>query len=405
MVASIFLGAFMGLLHPAVSHSLSSRTLAEDGISVPRLKTDFKKGDTPAKWAEGYPKKWGSEDYRFQFNIPDPSDTFNAMLTEDEKYLAMFNGSHATFVDVNSKATISTFGLSSGFVEVGLAIRSIPQGGYEIFTGGGSTIHQRRVSSDLKLTGDPVSYPGDMKALQGKRLVTSSKAKFTIYDLSSPNRTSVELKNPPAISDMSFSSDGRYLSSVSWLDMVADLWNTTTGEKIIQFPKANAQNRITRISPDDKHVFNTLGTGFVRVYSLANLTAEPKVLGAFRSWIGTCEWSPDGKYLAAGDSGRMQVWKFPEAQLVQTWDIDFSNSANSSYVRDALHLTWLDNGSKVSWTYRYGRYMYDFESNLKYWWTPGYDDHAWRDGGVSFLKKTGHVATTDGDSRVRLWKI
>lgn len=54
--------------------------------------------------------------------------------------------------------------------------------------------------------------------------------------------------------------------------------------------------------------------------------------------------------------------------------------------------------------YRDGRYLYDFEKNVKYYWTPRTSDHLWGSMGISFLNKKNTVITHDGDSTVLFWK-
>ena len=169
----------------------------------------------------------------------------------------------------------------------------------------------------------------------------------------------------------------------------------------MQYPPTNAQNWLTKFSPDNKYVIISLGTGYVQVYSLANLTAPPKVLGKFNNWIRAIEWSPDSKYLATGDTGRMQLWKFPEAELVQTWEVKASTNTG---VYELYGLGWLDGGNKVSWIFRDGRYMYDFEKNQKWWWSLGFGDHSWGGWSLYYLKKKGYFVTADGDSLVRFWR-
>ena len=411
MISITVLCAFVGLLQTAASRSLLSRAIADDDVPVPQLKNDFKKGDVPAQWANGYPKKWGSEDFGIQFNDPEPDDTFGGVVTEDEKYVVMFNGSHIRFVDLDTKIDVSTFNLGNppdSFL-AGMTLRSKPQGGYDLLFSGGESryatpnvMFRRRIASDLKPIGELESYlAGEIGDIDKNGRVASTGG--YIYDLDTPDVANVTLKDHPSITGMSFSGDGQYLATVGWVDMSADLWNATTGERILQFPPTHAQNWLTKISPDNKYVIISLGTAKLQIYSLANLDAEPTVVNSFNDWIRSIEWTPNAKYLATGDRGRMQVWKFPEVELVQTWQI---NSTAKSYdLYEPWGLSWLDGENKVSWTYRYGRYMYDFESNLKRWWTPGYDDHSWGNGGVTYLKKRGYIATVDGDSRIRFWKI
>lgn len=236
MVAINTIYAFAGLLQAAGSLSLPPRADGGDGVLVPNLKSDFKKGDAPAQWAPGYPKSWGHEDFHLQFNVPEPDDNFGGVVTEDEKYLAMFNGTHVTFVHLDSNSTISTFGFGAppNVYLSGYTIRSAPQGGYHVLAGGGNSrydyaidIYKIFVGADLKPVGEVTVYPsgeiGDFDK-NGRMATTGGD----IYDLNDPKKK-VSLKSPGRISGMSFSGDGQYLSTVSWQDMAADLWNATTG--------------------------------------------------------------------------------------------------------------------------------------------------------------------------------
>ena len=46
------------------------------------------------------PEGMGSEDSHYQFNNPDPEDTFISTITLDERYLVMGNGTHIRFIDL-----------------------------------------------------------------------------------------------------------------------------------------------------------------------------------------------------------------------------------------------------------------------------------------------------------------
>lgn len=381
--------------------------VADDGVLVPKLASDFKKGDTTAQWAIGYPKQWGSEDFHHVFSPPDPEENFGATVTEDEKYLVMFNGTHATFIDLDKNATASTFSLDlpPEFHPSGPTVRSSTQGGYHVLTAladhSGYTptrFSRTRISSDLKPIGNPTLLEaGNIGAFdKSGRMATTSGF---IYDLDSLDKPKVTFQNiSGTITDMSFSGDGEYIATVGWQTMTADLWNATTGERILEFPKTNAQNWVTRISPDNKYVFISLGTRYLQIYALDNLTAPPIELREFNDWMRALEWSPDGKYLAVGDSSRIQIWKFPEVERVQTWQVE-----NSS--RQLNGLAWLDGGKKIKFNYRDGTYMYDFEKNLKWWWNVRVWDQVWGGNSLHLLKKRGYVVTPNEDSVVRFWKF
>jgi len=409
MISPKLLCAVTVLLQVADSRSFSRQADVDYEFLVPHITSDFKKDGAPAQWAQGYPKRWGSEEVHFQFNDPEPEKAFSAVVTEDEKYLAMLNGSHVKFIDLDTKAAVCTIdiGAPRNLFLLDLVLLSTPQGGYDLLINGekGASrypraiddIFHRRLGPDLKPVGELVTYPGGRIGDFDKngRMATT---KGHIYDLNSRNSTRVELKDAPeSIVGMSFSGDGQYLSTVG---SSADLWNATSGEKIFQFPSERPDTWLTKFSPDSQIVAVASQLSYIQLYSLTNLTAEPKLLGPFQGLITDIAWSPDSKYLAASDNGRAQVWKMPEMELVQTWSTDKDNVAVDG-------LTWLDDGKKLSFFSDYSRYMYDFGTNAKYWFTQRVTDHAWdwHHGRISLLKKRGLFATEDGDSAMRFWKI
>jgi WD40 repeat protein len=192
------------------------------------------------------------------------------------------------------------------------------------------------------------------------------------------------------------------LNTLSWYALTADLWNATSGEKIFQFPETKAQNWVTQFSPDGKYIAIALGSSnnTIQLYTLGNLTAPPIEIKGFKDWPRYLDWSPDSSTLAVADIGRLQMFKVPSREVVQTWEIDMAGSVYSP-----TGVSFLENGNKLTWMYRDGRYLYDFEKNTKWYWTPRTLDHIWGGEGFGFLSKKNTVATQDGDSTVRFWKI
>ena len=392
-----------------VFQTVVSQDITVNGIVVPKLKSDFKKGDQPAEWAKGYPKQWGSEDFRYQLNDPIPPERyFQGLITEDEKYLVMFNASHASFMDLGTNLTVSTFALDTppGYTD-GFAVLSAPQGGYDLFRSivaseapNTEKTLRMHISSDALRIGEPTSVIGRMGTFDKNGRLSTTNGR--IYNFDSPD-SYVTLQNASNVYRASFSGDGQYLSASNYQDGSVILWNTTSGERIPLSSWATTHPVATQISPDNKYIADIVDTGDVLIHSLTNLTSEPKLVGNIRYNLLSfaIAWSPNGHYLAVNDRGRMRVWKFPEAELVQTWEVEKpSDGGNGNWPE----IYWLDGGNKVSWTYRYGRAMYDFDSNLKWWWTPGPWDHSWDDGTVYFFKKGGYQVTVDGDSVVRFWR-
>jgi len=400
--------AFASLLHLATAQDIQYELV--NTVVIPKVKNDFAKNNVTAQWAASYPKEWGSEDFQYQFTDPDPNDIFSATVSDNEKYLAMFNGTHAKFIDLSTNSTISVLnmGVPTTIVAYSLTFRSSSHDQYDVLINGGrskydtpNTIIRWRLGSDLQPLGDSIIYEGGVGSIskQGKLATTSGY----VYDLESTNTSAVILDGQPRISDMSFSPDGVHLSTVSWQDETADLWNATSGEKIFTFPPTKAQNWVTRFSPNGKYIAIGLGSNnnTVQIYTLENLSAKPAEIKGFNTWPRTIEWSQDMKYIATGDVGRMRVWRVPELELAQTWEV----SASGNGVYELSGVAWVDGGNKLTFEFRDGRFLYDFENNIKWWWSPRVLDHLWNGSGLSFLKKMGYVVTEDGDSIVRFWKV
>jgi WD40 repeat protein len=325
--------AITGLLqavHPAVLPGVN--TVLVNNVVIPKTKSDFAKNNITAKWASGYPKEWGSEDFQYQLNPPDPEDSFYAVLTSDEKYLVLSNGSYVEFTDLEKNYTASGFAIQVPDLQrlLFFTVRPATQGGYDIFTGFGKYIYddpkitmRQRVGSDLKLVGQPISYQGPIGAISKQGKLVSRYG--YVYDLKTPSDTPVAiLKGQPAVSDLSFSPDGVHLSSVSWSEKTADLWNATSGERILSFPATKSQNWLTRFSPDGRYVAIALGSpsNTIQIYAMSNLTAAPVEIKSFNNSPRQMEWSPNSQQIAVGDDTRLRVFNFPSGEITQTWQVE-----------------------------------------------------------------------------------
>ncbi|CAI6336171.1 unnamed protein product [Periconia digitata] len=398
--------AFTGLIQAAPREIISINT---DSGLIPKLSSDFNKNNVSSQWAPGFPKEWGAEDFRLQFSEPDPEGTFSAAVSSDEKYLVMVNGTHVTFVDIDTKATATTLGweLPEGYMASDLTLRNVPQGGYDVLV---NFIRRQydtpvrsariRLSADFERVGSQVTYTGGFGAIskQGKYATLSGY----IYELDNASNSTVILDQTITMYSVSFSSNGDKLSSVEWNAQTADIWNTTTGKRIYDIPPTKAQNWVTRISPDGMYVAYGLGSGknIVQLWTLSNFT-KSEITG-FRNWPRHLEWSPDNKYLAVGDYGRVQVWKLPEFKLVQTWMVENYDPIG---VYENTGFAWLDGGKKFSFRYNLSSYLYDLEENTKWAVSPSTMDHTWGEESLFYLKSKGMLATVNGDSRVRFWKV
>ena len=320
---------------------LLGTVIADDGVPVPILKSDFKKGDSPAQWAKGYPKQWGSEDFRIEgFGV----------VTDDEKYAVTYNRTHASFFDLDgsTKTPVSVLDLEvpQDYGADHLTVLAAPQGGYDLFVSiyrfdpWQWMFNQRRVSNDLKPVGEMGPYKVDRAVSFSKDGAVATRAGY-IFNAHDP-AVKIPLKGAAReVYGAGFTSDGKYVTTSG--NPAAALFNATSGEKLLEYPKLPDQANWlgTAISPDDKYVWvYTDGTPWDRFYSLANLTAEPI---SSPNIAGPIQWSPDGKYVAVSGYSKIQVVKFPEGDVVQTWEAEYI--PDPPYMRySADVLSWTKDG-------------------------------------------------------------
>jgi WD40 repeat protein len=137
-----------------------------------------------------------------------------------------------------------------------------------------------------------------------------------------------------------------------------------------------------------------------QIYDSGNLTAPPIKIKGFDDWPRNMVWSPDSQHIDVVDNGRTRIFEVATKEVIQIWEVDPSDLVYGSFP-----VAFVDNGKKLTWMYRDGTYLYDFEKKVKYYWTPRTSDHLWGSMGFSFLNKKNTVITHDGDSTVRFWKL
>jgi hypothetical protein len=237
MFANHLLLASTVLLPTVSSNSLRARDASVNNVLIPGGKTNFAKDGVSAQWAAGYPKEWGSVNNHYQFNEPDPEDSFASAITPDEKYLEMPNGTHVKFVDLekNSTTTIIALAMPERIRTWTLMLRPAPQSGHVVLssgTSGGkydviSATVRIRLPADLSPVGKHSVYPGEIGAITAQGKVASLSG--YIYDLEGTETPSSLHTGQPNLTGMNFSPDGQRLASVSWHAGTADLWNVTSG--------------------------------------------------------------------------------------------------------------------------------------------------------------------------------
>lgn len=396
---------------PQPAKVLEGFEITEDGIAVPKPIRDFSKNNVSAEWAPGYPKAWGSEDFRFQEETPDPQSDFWGAVTQNERYAALLNESHIKFLEIDTKSILPIAKrYPEGARPQQTVLRPAPGGEYDIFSSASrlndssSHLYRQRFSSDGIPTGDWSTYSGTFQSFSDNyRMVTTTGV---IYDMSRQNQTvSFIGENANERYYTALSPDGRYVVTSDYTyetrNITITLWNATSGQEIGVLPRDNVPALYVVFSRDNKYIA-TCGGEFgedmiTRFYRVDDLTAPPIALPNARMNTCSLQWNLDSSLVAQMQSSSLYIWKFPELTLYQAWETDYPRQL----VED---IVWLDGGKKIGFMFHNGRWIYDFETNLKWWITNRPTDRVWGSNVLHYLEKTDSFVTIGGDASVRFWK-
>lgn len=130
------------------------------------------------------------------------------------------------------------------------------------------------------------------------------------------------------------------------------------------------------------------------------MTAEPLTLGPYTDWVRDVEWSANGKYIAAGGWGQINIHEMPQGKVLQNWGMEDRKSWEVESLR------WLENDKRLVYRTTAGVEMYDFDTNLKYRWGPGNLDHYTPRnslGALFVLQNKRRTGSLESDRNVRLW--
>ncbi|KAF2729683.1 WD40 repeat-like protein [Polyplosphaeria fusca] len=422
MIFTTLLLALPGLFQVASSRNVptpirgrSVQVAAAPAMPTSDLVSDFKKNNVSAKWAEGHPMQWGTEDKKYTYPIPLEAYDFAAAVSPDEKYLVMINttGSKVVSLDTGAVTSNPTFSYQGSGDRVILVSAANNQ--YDIIRSASNyssrtdRVSRIRLGQDGKPTGDVAEYDGRFSSFEAwpfnndtTRMLTQTDTSVYIYSRSNPSSNLTLTGFTDMVVNEVFSPDGAYVSTASW-DGNGRLYDAHTGALVHTFGPLNGQSWITRFSPDGKSVLVTTNyRAIVNIWSLGNSTAAPLSLGPYDSWVRSARWSPDGSLLALGLSGEMFIYRVADMAVVQHWAMEDRGSSEIN------NMQWLEGGKRL--TYRIvggGVELYDFETNLKYRWGPGDLDHYGGgsvEGSTFVLEKRGWIGGVDSDLKVRFWK-
>ena len=139
------------------------------------------------------------------------------------------------------------------------------------------------------------------------------------------------------IGRMSWSPDGRYISTPCADRGQIDLWDAQTGEHIRTVSAIDGTVNSTGFSPDGTRLLTTDDTSIVHIWDVA--TGE--LLFDFKGHtaaVWDAEWSPNGQRIASADeTGKIRIWDADTGQELSQTSVELS----------PINLNWSPDGNSL----------------------------------------------------------
>jgi WD40 repeat protein len=370
-----------------------------------KLQSDFEKDGKPASWAEGYPKQWGTEHWRFSTGKDRNQAVSSASATSDEKFLTVSRISSICIFSLDEFKLACVLKTNLALVHK-LEFARVPRGkdGYLLacnaqkdLSGRESEVQvwfldkeckQKRdldektapKNEDWKMEGKfPPFAPSALSTDCTKLLCLSEvhdkwglHARVVAADVGTGKEIVHMQGHTEPIMWAGFSPDDKLIATTSW-DGSCKLYDAKTGKHIRDYGPTGGQNLACDFSIDSKNLAVSRGSGAgpnTFVWRTDDPRSFPITLQGTRGWQRSISWSPDGRRLAIGAADmRLIVYDARSMTLEQVWQLA---EAPERRFREVTEVKWLEGGKKILFKPTDGNtQMYDFERNLKCKWGPG----------------------------------
>ncbi len=237
----------------------------------------------------------------------------------------------------------------------------------------------------------------------GKRIASASgDGTVQVWDANTGGHVLTYRGHSQDVLAVAWSPNGRYLAS-GGLDATVQVWDATSGQHIYTYRGHSDVIFAVAWSPDSTRVASASIDGTVQVWKvssgqrLVSFNSTPSAKGVPAPW-NTVAWSPDGRRIAAGGNGDVQVFDASTGGNISYYGYHGGTVHDVAWSADGAYIAVATSNIVQVWSIATGKNVYTYTQHAADVFAV-----AWSPAGTPTASRGPRIASADGSGIVMVW--